>query len=175
MDKCISEGWWWYSETSEITVLCSKQTQRYFWSVLSCSKNSLFRAYCMTMFAFQLWGKYTQTSMKRLRAAYNNTYQFMHYIPRNISVHPHQVNHCVRSFDALLRNNFYQIFMRCASSSNFFFVRFKCLMLFTNLHFSSIIQSSCMMETSCSSCWCIVSVFTSHQYCFCVVKEKMYV
>ena len=38
MDKRLTEGWWWYSETSEITVLCSKQTQRHFWSVLSCSK-----------------------------------------------------------------------------------------------------------------------------------------
>jgi len=27
LDKCITEGWWWYSETSEITILCSKQTE----------------------------------------------------------------------------------------------------------------------------------------------------
>jgi len=26
----------------------------------------------------------------------------MHYIPRNVSVRPHQVSHCVRTFDALL-------------------------------------------------------------------------
>ena len=42
MDKCIIEGWWWYSETSEITILCSKQTQRHFWSVHSCSKTLYF-------------------------------------------------------------------------------------------------------------------------------------
>ena len=51
----------------------------------------------------------------------------------------------------------------------FLFDRFKCLMLFTNLHFSSIIQHSCM-ETKCSSCPWIVSEFASHQYCFCVAK-----
>ena len=34
----------------------------------------------------------------------------------------------------------------------FVFDRFKCLMLFTNLHFSSIIQRSCMVETKCSCC-----------------------
>jgi len=34
-------------------------------------------------------------------------------------------------------------------------------MLFTNFHFSSIIQSFCMMETNCNSCWCIVAVFAS--------------
>jgi len=41
--------------------------------------------------------------------------------------------------------------------------------LLCNLHFSSIIQHSCM-ETKCSSCPGIVSEFASHQYCFCVVK-----
>jgi len=34
-------------------------------------KNTLFRAYCMPMHACQFWSKYTQTSMKRLCAAYN--------------------------------------------------------------------------------------------------------
>jgi len=33
----------------------------------------------MPMYACQLWSKYTQTSMKRLRAAYNNAYRIMHY------------------------------------------------------------------------------------------------
>ena len=70
VDKWIIEAWWWHSETSEIIILCSKQTQRHFWSVLTSSKNTLFRAYCMPMYACQLWSKYTQTSMKRLRAAY---------------------------------------------------------------------------------------------------------
>ena len=40
---------------------------------------------------------------------------------------------------------------------------------FTNLHFSSIIQHSCM-ENDCSSCPWTVSEFASHQYCFCVVR-----
>jgi len=51
----------------------------------------------------------------------------------------------------------------------FLFDRFKCLMVYTNLHFSSSIQHSCM-ETKCSSCPWIVSEFASHQYCFCAVK-----
>ena len=70
--------------------------------------------------ACQLWRKYTQTSMKRLRAAYNNVYQIMHYILINVSVRPHQVSHCVTTFDAVLRNNLYRFFIRCTSSSNFF-------------------------------------------------------
>ena len=120
VDKCITEGWWWYSETSEITILFSKQTQRHFWSVLSCSKNTLFRAYCMPIYACQLRSKYTQTGMKRLHAAYYSAFRIMHYIPRNVSVRPRQVSHCVSNFDALLRNNLYRFFVRCTSSSNFF-------------------------------------------------------
>jgi len=114
-------------------------------------KNTLFRAYCMPMYAGQLLSKYTETSMKRLCAAYKNAYQIMHYISRNFSVRPHQVSHCVRTFDAVLRNNLYRFFIRCTFSSNFLFDLFKCLMLFTNLHFSSIFQHSCM-ETKRSSC-----------------------
>jgi len=44
----------------------------------------------------------------------------MHYIPRNVSVRPHQVSHRVTNFDILLRNNnLYRVLQRCASSSNF--------------------------------------------------------
>jgi len=72
------------------------------------------------MYACQMWSKYTQTSMKRLRAAYNNANRIMHYIPRNVSIRPHQIGHYVRTFDAVLRNNLYRFFIRCTSSSNFF-------------------------------------------------------
>jgi len=39
--ECLTEGWWWYSETSEITVLCGKQAPRHIRSVLYCSKNTI--------------------------------------------------------------------------------------------------------------------------------------
>ena len=159
-----------YSETSEITMLCSKQTQRNFWSVPPAVKNTLFCAYSMPMYACQLWSKYTQTSMKRLRAAYNNAYRVMHYIPRNVIVRPHLVKSIVSGplmpcwettcIDFLYDAHFQPTFL---------FDRFKCLMLFTNLHFSSIIQRSCMVESECSCSW-VVSIFASHQYCFCVVN-----
>jgi len=45
--------------------------------------------------------------MKRLRVAYNNSYRTMHYAPRNVSVHPYQINHYVSAFDALFRNCLY--------------------------------------------------------------------
>ena len=83
-------------------------------------RNTLLRAYSMPVYACQLRSKYTQTSMKRVRAAYNDVYRIIHYIPGNISVRPHQVSHCVRTFDAFLRNKLYRFCMRCTSSSNFF-------------------------------------------------------
>jgi len=157
---------------SEIITLCSKQTQRHFWSVLFCSKKTLFRAYCMPMYACQLWSKHTQSSMKRLRAAYNNAYRIMHHIPRNVTVRPHRSTivsgHLMLCWETTCMDFLYDAHFH----STFLFVRFKCVMRSTNLHFSLIIQSSCMMETNCSSCWCIVSVFACRQYCFCVVNRK---
>jgi len=82
-------------------------------------QKTLFRACSMPVYACQWWSKYTQISMKRFRAAYNNAFRIMHYIPKNLSVRPHQVSHRVTTFDALLRNNLH-CFVRCASSSNFF-------------------------------------------------------
>jgi len=43
----------------------------------------------------------------------------MDYLSRNVSVHSRQVSRCVKTFDALLRNNVYQIFVRCSPSSNY--------------------------------------------------------
>jgi len=83
--------WWWYIETCDIAILCSKQAPRRFRSVLSFSKNTLFRAYCMLMYACHLWSKYTLTCMMRLRVSCNSACRIMHYIPRNVSVRPHKV------------------------------------------------------------------------------------
>jgi len=110
------------------------------------AKNTQFRAYGMPMYAYQLWS--TQACMKRLGAAYNNVYQIMHYIPRNLSVCPNQVSHRVTTFDALWINNLYRFLQLCTSSSNFFSVLFKCLMLFTNIRFSSIVSRCCLTVTS---------------------------
>jgi len=73
------------------------------------------------MYAYQLWSKYSQVNVKHLRAGCNSAYRIMHYIPRNVSVRPHQVTHYyARTFDSLLRNNLYRFFILCASSFSFF-------------------------------------------------------
>jgi len=85
----------------------------------SAVKNTLFRAYTMPIYSCQWWSKYTQTSMKHVRAAYNKAFRTVHCIPRNVRVCPHQVIHRITAFDTLLRNDLYR-FSRCASSSNFY-------------------------------------------------------
>ena len=59
----------------------------------------------------------------------------------------------------------------------FLFDRFECLMLFTNLHFSSIFQRSCM-ETKCSSCpWIVSSVLllcSKNMWTLCRLHTKLW-
>ena len=155
-----------------ITAVQQTNSEALLTSALFAVKNTLFRPYCMPMYACQLWIKYTQTNMKRLRAAYNNAYRIMHYITypdmllfahTRLSIVSEPLMSCWETtcIDFLYDTHFHPIFL---------YDRFKCLMLFTNLHFSSIIQRSSIVETECSSCSWIVSVFASDQYCFCVVK-----
>ena len=141
--------------------------------MLSCSKKHSYFApiACLPVFACQLWSKYTQTSMKRLRATYNNAYRITHYIPRNVSVRPHQVSHYCQDLWYPADKQFVSISYTMQIFIQLFIRSLQMSMLFTNLHFSSIIQRSCMMEAKCSSSWWIVSVFASPQYYFCVVKK----
>ena len=97
-------------------------------------------------------------------------YRIMQYIPRNVSVRPHQVSHSVRTFDAVLRTNLHRFFIRCASSSNCFIQSLQLSDAFYKSSYFLNFLLSCMVENKCSSCPWIVSVFESHQYCFCVVK-----
>jgi len=61
--------------------------------------------------------------------------------PRNVSGCPHQVNHRVTTCDALLRNMKQPVLVLKSYVFYLTFLSnlFKCLMLFTNLHISSII------------------------------------
>jgi len=121
--------------------------------------------------ACQLWRKYTQTKMKRLRVAYN-AYRIMRSIglPRNVYVHGFArtkltimsaSGHLMPWFETICRPTaFYNV---AHLHLTFLSDHFKWLMLFKNPHFSSIIYRSCMTVTNCSSCWCVVSVYVSSE------------
>jgi len=80
-------------------------------------------------------------AFKRLRIActYNNAYRIIYYIPRNVSVHSHQVDHCVRTFGGLFRNYLYGFVRRRESSSKFFIRSLQRSDAFHKPLFSSII------------------------------------
>jgi len=44
-------------------------------------KNTSLRAYRMPMYAGELWCKYIQSSVKRLRVVHKNAHRILHYIP----------------------------------------------------------------------------------------------
>ena len=62
-------------------------------SMLTCSKNTLFRAYCMPMYACQLWSKYKQTNETHMSCLQQHLPIYALHIPRNTCFRPHQVNH----------------------------------------------------------------------------------
>ena len=115
-------------------------------------ENILFRAYSMPICACQWRSKYTQTSMKRLRAACNNAYRIIH-IPRNVSDRPHQVSHRVAVFYAQLINNLH-CFLRFGSSSHLFIRSLQMPDAFYKSLFSSI-QCFSMTVTN----WYVVALY----------------
>ena len=101
--------------------------------------------------------------------AYSNVYQIMQCLPRNASVRSHQVNHFVRTFDALFGSNLYVFDQWCVSSN--FFWWFQRSDAFYKPSFSSTNLNPCMTVTNCSSCWWVVSGFVLLHLCLCVVTN----
>jgi len=133
-------------------------------------------SYCMPMYACQLWSKYKQTSIVwsayvlhiTISIEFCITYpEILVFAHTRLSIVSGPLMPC---WETTCIDFLYDAHLRLT----FLLDRFKCLMLFRNLHFSSFIQHSCMVETECSSCSWVISVFASHQYCFCVVKICWY-
>jgi len=112
-----------------------QQTKRHFRSVLFCNEKHSISCHCMPMYACQLWSKYIQNIMKRLRATYNKVYRIMHYIPRNVSVRPHKTSHCVRTLMPCWKTSCIDFLDAAHLHLTFLPDRFKCLMLFTKSSF----------------------------------------
>ena len=66
-------------------------------------KNVLFRTYCLSMYACQLWNNFLSFSLKRIRVAYNNSFRFLLRLPWYVSAREHQVLNNITTFDAILR------------------------------------------------------------------------
>ena len=80
-------------------------------------KNVLFRTYCPSMYACQLWNNFLSSSLKRIRVAYNNSFRFLHGLARYVSAREQQVLNNI-TFDAILRKMSCLFVYRCYESNN---------------------------------------------------------
>ena len=81
-------------------------------------KNVLFRTHCSCMYACQLWNNFLSSSLKRIRIAYNNSFRFLHGLPRYVSAREHQVLNNITTFDAIRRKMSCSFVYRCYDSNN---------------------------------------------------------
>ena len=81
-------------------------------------KNVLFRTYCSSMYACQLWNNFLSSSLKIIRVAYNNSFRFLHGLPRYVSARKQQVLNNITTFDAILRKLSCFFVYRCYDSNN---------------------------------------------------------
>ena len=92
-------------------------------------KNVLFRTYCKSMYACQLWNNFLSSSLKRIRVAYNNSFQFLHGLPKYFSAREYQVLNNITTFDGILRKMCCSFVYRCYDSNNkliFFLMTSEC-------------------------------------------------
>jgi len=81
-------------------------------------KNVLFRSFCTTMYASQLWCNFRKSCMQRLRVAYNFGCRALCNLPWRASVSSHQVQCNIPTFETLLRTYKYLFLERCRKSKN---------------------------------------------------------
>ena len=72
-------------------------------------KNVLFRSFCTTMYASQLWCNFRKSCMQRLRVAYKFGCRALYNLPWRASVSSHQVQCNIPTFEALLRKDKYRV------------------------------------------------------------------
>ena len=70
------------------------------------------------MYACQLWNNFLSSSLKRIRAAYNNSFRFLHGLARYVSARKHQVLNNITTFNAVLRKMSCSFVYRCYESIN---------------------------------------------------------
>ena len=78
----------------------------------------LFRTYCSSMYACQLWNNFLYSSLKKILVAYNNSFRFLHGLPRYASAREHQVLNNITTFEAILRKMSCSFVYCCYKSDN---------------------------------------------------------
>ena len=91
-----------------------------------CSNNvkiKLFQSYCCNIYTGQLWYKYKASTMNKVKVAYNTMFRMLLNVPRyqngsNYSASGLFAQHCVVSFQALLRKLIYSFEVRVSLAEN---------------------------------------------------------
>ena len=81
-------------------------------------KCSLFRAFCTPLYTAYLWCCYKNSSMRRLKVAYNDAMRLLLQVPRWHSASQLFVSSGVPTFEALLRHSMYNFMCRLDGSEN---------------------------------------------------------
>ena len=81
-------------------------------------KYRLFRAYCYQIYGCQLWTRYKQSTMSKLRVCYNTIMRMMLGVPPWHSARQMFVNANVRSLQEVVRFSTFSLFSRVSGSDN---------------------------------------------------------
>ena len=81
-------------------------------------KCALFKAYCYNLYTCSLWSKYRQSSISKLRVAYNDIFRKLVGVPRWHSARTLFVNLNVRSFHETIRTSSYSLMQRVLGCQN---------------------------------------------------------
>lgn len=81
-------------------------------------KIRLFKTYCYSLYCSHLWWNYNQSTYRKVRVAYNDSFRMLLGVPRYCSASQLFVRHNVYTFDALIRNLVFKFTLRLASSVN---------------------------------------------------------
>ena len=82
-------------------------------------KNTLFRSYCTSFYASNLWCNYRSDTFRKLHVAYTDSYRILlHNIPRYVSAQECKVSAHVTTFYAFIRKSLFSFVSQCFHSEN---------------------------------------------------------
>ena len=107
-----------FKDNCDINIVQQTSLRASFSQCSNAVKNILFRSFCTSMYASQLWCDFRKACMQRLHVAYKFGCRALYNLPRRASVSSHQVQCNIPTFEALLRKNVYLFLERCKKSNN---------------------------------------------------------
>ena len=102
----------------------------------------------MSMYASQLWNKFSISTLRRIRVAYNNSFRILNKLPRYVSARISLAINNLLTLDELLRKNYYSFMSRCFKSNNICLRR----SMYSDCFFKSGYNRHCMEQLFAKNC-----------------------